>query len=361
MKLSALKSIFVSNYVLPYIKFYPMKIRLANQQDSAAIHQVFRAAFTPFQAHYTTDSFASTVVGEAVIQQRMEQGRTWVAEEGGQLLGTVSVAEYWEGFYVTGMAVSPHAQGKKLAYRLMRTLENYAIGQGAERMFLYTTPFLQRAVSLYEKLGFTRYGNPADEWMGTNLIQFEKAMPPAHFDAEKQGANGYETVLAKPEDLDFVCYLFEEAMAFQKRKGYPVWLGYDRGALAREIEEGKTYKILVGNVVACTFSALFSDKIYWREKDQDDAIYLHRIVVNPMLRGQSHFAKVLAWAKAEAAKKGRRYLRMDTWAANPKIIKLYEGYGFRFIENYTTPDTEEISFQYRKQRLALLEMDLGEA
>lgn len=46
---------------------------------------------------------------------------------------------------------------------------------------------------------------------------------------------------------------------------------------------------------------------------------------------------------------------MDTWAANPTIIKYYKSFGFEFIENFTTPDNEELPVHNRNLALTLLE------
>ncbi len=151
-----------------------MLIRRATPADSQAIETIFKKAFGPYKHLYTPDAYASTAVGKDVILQRMEAGFSLIALEEEVALGTVSATPTWEGFYVTGMALLPEAQGKKVAYKLMCTLEEYGIKEGYDRIYLYTTTFLDRAISLYEKLGFTRYGNPKDSFMGTTAIQFEK-------------------------------------------------------------------------------------------------------------------------------------------------------------------------------------------
>ncbi len=104
----------------------------------------------------------------------MEEGLTWVTIENEIVLGTVSATPTWEGLYVTGMAVSPNAQGKKLGWKFLSELELYAGQENYERIYLYTTFFLHGAIHLYEKFGFTRYGKPDEKFMGTLLIQFEK-------------------------------------------------------------------------------------------------------------------------------------------------------------------------------------------
>ncbi len=151
-----------------------MIIRLANSTDCTPIASVFKKAFGPFKEKYTPDAYASTAVKEPEIEQRMKEGFTWIAVESDTVLGTVTVTPTWEGLYVTGMAVSPDAQGKKLGWKLLSQLESHARQENFDRIYLYTTFFLHRAIHLYEKFGFTRYGKPGEKFMGTYLIQFEK-------------------------------------------------------------------------------------------------------------------------------------------------------------------------------------------
>ncbi|HMP91610.1 MAG TPA: hypothetical protein PKD90_01975 [Phnomibacter sp.] len=92
--------------------------------------------------------------------------------------------------------------------------------------------------------------------------------------------------------------------------------------------------------------------------EKGDAIYLHRIVVNQTTKGIKIFPHVLAWAIRIAWKQGLRYIRMDTWANNNKLIRYYESYGFKPIENYTTPNTPALPQQHRKLTVMLLEFTI---
>ena len=89
-----------------------------------------------------------------------------------------------------------------------------------------------------------------------------------------------------------------------------------------------------------------------------NAIYLHRIVVNPSFKGQKQFKKTLKWTQEFAKKKELKYIRMDTWAENPNIINYYKSFGFKHIEDYTTPNTTELPEQHRNLKVALLELEL---
>jgi len=156
-------------------------------------------------------------------------------------------------------------------------------------------------------------------------------------------------------DLGLIFELFEQSIHYQEKKGYPVWGNYDRNVIIKDIENRNQYKIVINSRVAIVFSVSYSDKIIWREFDNGDSIYLHRIVVNPEFQGQKLFGKILDWAVGHCKEKGLNTIRMDTWAANPTIIEYYMTFGFKIIENYTTPNSTALPVHNRNLALTLLE------
>jgi len=98
------------------------------------------------------------------------------------------------------------------------------------------------------------------------------------------------------EDYDVISLLFKKAMELQGKNGYKVWNDIDEAALKEDIKNKLQYKILRGNEIVCIFSIQFSDPFIWRNRDKNDAIYLHRIVVNSNFKRQRQFEKVLNWA-----------------------------------------------------------------
>lgn len=159
-------------------------------------------------------------------------------------------------------------------------------------------------------------------------------------------------------DMPLICRLFEEAIAFQQQKNYAGWKNYDRTFLEQEVANGLLFKIMNNEKIAGIFSICYADPLIWREKERGDAIYLHRIVANRNVNEGPVFAGILNWAKHFAVEKGLRFIRMDTWAENNKLIDYYRGYGFRFVEDYTTADTAELPLQHRNLKVALLELAL---
>lgn len=158
------------------------------------------------------------------------------------------------------------------------------------------------------------------------------------------------------DDLQFIYALFDHSVKYQETHGYPSWKNYDKGALVRDVENKNQYKVIIDSQIAIAFSVCYSDKLIWREREKSDSIYLHRIVGNPVFKGQKLFGLILEWAISHAREKGLSFVRMDTWADNPTIIEYYKTFGFILTGNYTTPDSVELPLHNRNLALALLEM-----
>jgi GNAT superfamily N-acetyltransferase len=159
-------------------------------------------------------------------------------------------------------------------------------------------------------------------------------------------------------DVDQIFHLFDQSIEYQQKHGYPAWWNYDKEAIIKDIERQNQYKIVIEQTIAIVFSVCYADKLIWRHFENGDSVYLHRIVVNPAFKGQQLFGKILEWSIGHCTEKGLRIVRMDTWAANPTIINYYKRFGFKTVENYTTPDSSELPVHNRNLELTLLEYNL---
>lgn len=159
-------------------------------------------------------------------------------------------------------------------------------------------------------------------------------------------------------DLDVVLELFKEAIRYQKENNYIGWPDMDRKFIEADIQNGLLYKVVSDHTILGIFCVCYTDQLIWRDKEKGDAIYLHRIVLNRAHSGSKIFNTVLDWAIGYARSNSLKYVRMDTWAENEKLIDYYKGYGFRFVENYTTADTTDLPVQHRNLKVALLELEV---
>jgi putative acetyltransferase len=106
----------------------------------------------------------------------MNEGPIWVVMSEDLVVGTVSVVPRGDSLYIRGMAVLPHARGQNVGELLLQHVEDFAHGQGFRRLFLSTTPFLSRAIRLYERMGFRRIDEGPHDLFGTPLFTMEKEL-----------------------------------------------------------------------------------------------------------------------------------------------------------------------------------------
>jgi N-acetylglutamate synthase-like GNAT family acetyltransferase len=106
----------------------------------------------------------------------MSEGPVWVARSNEVVVGTAAAVPKGERLYLRGMAVDPVARGGKIGCKLLARAEEFAIENGFVELFLSTTPFLSRAIHLYEQYGFCRSKEGPDELFGTPLFTMGKTL-----------------------------------------------------------------------------------------------------------------------------------------------------------------------------------------
>jgi len=152
------------------------EIRLATMEEVASISEVLLQSFIEYKSEYTPDGFAATTPTAAQIKHRLTEGPVWVALLEETVVATVSAVAKGESVYVRGMAALPAARGHRIGELLMDSVEQFASSQECKRLFLSTTPFLNRAIALYERLGFVRTDEGPHDLHGTPLFTMEKML-----------------------------------------------------------------------------------------------------------------------------------------------------------------------------------------
>jgi len=159
-------------------------------------------------------------------------------------------------------------------------------------------------------------------------------------------------------DFDEIFRLYDAAIEFQKTKFDKTWQTFDRKMIEREIAEKRHWKIAIDDKIACIFSIAFEDPLIWKEKSAEPAIYIHRIVTNPEFRGQKFVPKITDWACVYAKTIGKKFVRMDTWGDNQKLIDYYVDCGFDFLGVITPTKSAELPKHYDGITLSLFEIKL---
>ncbi|MEO7659423.1 MAG: GNAT family N-acetyltransferase [Pyrinomonadaceae bacterium] len=151
------------------------EIRLARSDEAETVSRLLREAFGPYRSGYTVDAFEYTTPTAETIESRFAEGPIWLAVDGEEVIGTVSVMSDDGRLYIRSMAVTPTAQGRGVGRQLLETLESYAREKGFKKLYLYTTFVLPVARPMYEKNGFyVIRETPPEEWFGVGGIEMEK-------------------------------------------------------------------------------------------------------------------------------------------------------------------------------------------
>lgn len=156
-----------------------IRIRRTDPRDAGAIASVMDESFREYKPLYTPEAYAVTTPSPDQVIERMGEGPLWVAMDGDRLVGTASVVPQTTGLYIRGMAILPAARGRRIGWLLLEEIERFAVSQEMGRLFLSTTPFLDRAISLYEHYGFQRIGEGPYDLRGTPLFTMEKRLQSA--------------------------------------------------------------------------------------------------------------------------------------------------------------------------------------
>jgi putative acetyltransferase len=151
---------------------------MAVPEDAPSIASALHESFVEYESLYTPEGYAATTPESGQIQDRIKEGPVWVVQVGDAVVGTVSVVPKGEALYVRGMAILPTARGQGIGEMLLSQIERYASERGFRRLFLSTTPFLHRAIRLYERYGFRRISEGPDNLFGTPLFTMEKILEP---------------------------------------------------------------------------------------------------------------------------------------------------------------------------------------
>ncbi|RQO79676.1 GNAT family N-acetyltransferase [Pedobacter sp. KBW01] len=164
-----------------------------------------------------------------------------------------------------------------------------------------------------------------------------------------------EVLNSQPTDIDIIFDFYDMAIAHQKKVFNKHWQGFSRELVQTEIAENRQYKILVGGEIACVFAVTFNDKLIWGERDHN-AIYIHRIVTHPNFRGYAFVKEIIKWATQYSLGNGLKYIRMDTWADNEKLLEYYTGCGFEYVGVVTMQKTDGLPKHYEGISLSLFEI-----
>jgi GNAT superfamily N-acetyltransferase len=157
--------------------------------------------------------------------------------------------------------------------------------------------------------------------------------------------------LAQPEDAAIVAEVLSAAAAKLDERGEALWTSAEvsEPAVAPHIRSGLYYLGVEGEEAIGVFRFQLEDRAFWPEIPRGSSVFLHKLAIVPEKQGQGRAHELLAHAVHMTREKGLRFLRVDCMAGRPKLVAVYESFGFRHHSQK----------QIGGQMFHRLELDLG--
>ena len=160
-------------------------------------------------------------------------------------------------------------------------------------------------------------------------------------------------------DIETIFEFYQAATNLQKDKLMVSWPEFEREMVKTEVTENRQWKIIIDGKIACVWATTFSDPQIWEERNEDPAVYIHRIAVNPDFRGQNLVAKIVDWAKHYAKDHNKKFIRMDTVGENIGLINHYSKCGFDFLGLLELKNTDELPLHYHNAPVSLFQIEIN--
>jgi GNAT superfamily N-acetyltransferase len=165
-----------------------LRIRDAAPSEHAAVADLTEAAYRQYEedlgAHW-----APYLADLRDIESRRARGQLIVAELDGDLVGCVTFLPSYRNDAIPGdvpaasggcgfrvLATAPAARGYGVGEALVRECVRRARDLGAPSLLLHTGSFMEAAVRLYERLGFTRVVADGDPGVDSRLLTYRLAL-----------------------------------------------------------------------------------------------------------------------------------------------------------------------------------------
>ena len=156
---------------------HKVRIRLIEAGDNEVLASIIRSSLAEFRANKPGTVYFDPSTDQLFELFRFPKSIYFVAETDGQVVGGAGLFPSKglpeDVVELVKMYVANEARGQGIGKQLISTCLHAAVELGYKKIYLETMPELKKALSLYEKLGFTYLDGPmgntghfgCDRWM----------------------------------------------------------------------------------------------------------------------------------------------------------------------------------------------------
>ncbi len=161
---------------------------------------------------------------------------------------------------------------------------------------------------------------------------------------------GLAVTVAKPEEVEIVLEILNEAADWLRLKGINQWQSryFTRDFVSEGMGKGEVYLGRLDNQIVGTITLQWSGPLWWGATLMN-AAYFHRLAVRRGYAAKGLGRAVIEWAESKAKAAGKSYLRLNCQFENPRLRRYYEDLGLKYRGEASLPDRSFRSALYEKR------------
>jgi GNAT superfamily N-acetyltransferase len=166
--------------------------------------------------------------------------------------------------------------------------------------------------------------------------------------------------VAQPTDIEVIAALWTRSADWLRSRGSDQWqYPVRRDNIARAIDQRTCWlaELDANPIATITVDERATPEFWYPSDDPDDALYVHRMVVDDSFRGRELGSALLDWAGRRTSAMQRRWLRLDAWRTNTQLHDYYLSRGFELVRLVDHPSGSGACFQ----RTAHIQLERGPA
>lgn len=140
-------------------------------------------------------------------------------------------------------------------------------------------------------------------------------------------------IRASEDDLTIILKLWLEAAEWLSAKGIYQWKpnSFTLESVQEHYQKTELFLAKLNDTVVGSFSIQWSDDFIWKELNNHDSGYIHRLVVSREHKGMSLGKKLLMCAEEYIKISGKKTSRIDCMADNERLNNFYKNAGYNYI------------------------------
>lgn len=157
---------------------------------------------------------------------------------------------------------------------------------------------------------------------------------------------------ARPRDARNLVELRDRVAESLVARGIQQWIPgeFTERRMQEWVDDGRVFVLRRSGRPVAAVAVLWSDREIWGQ-DDDDAGYIHLLMVDPDLAGNELGASVLLWAEQFIERAGRSRARLDAVSSNDRLQQWYAERGYDEVGTKSFGDEDWFATTLREKAL----------